>query len=392
MPDTRIIAVNPRFRLAMAAVLAAVICIAASAPAFSQTKKDLSDVQSTLEEKKAAAAELKKKSAALNKEIGKIEDDLVSKAKNLRSLETKLGALDGDLKKLRQERAQIEKKLENDRTSIVHMVSSMQRMRRLPPQTLVSDPSNARRTVHASAALRIIMPQIETRARDLSKKIEDLNATEEAINKKSDEHGKAKSKLASQQKSLNLLLVTQKKTLSATEKQRAAEEAEAKELASKAKSLEDLLRKIAERAKAAQKKTASKGAAPGVDRKPPPGLVLPVYGNIRTAYGEKDELGAKSLGITIVGGNRATVVSPLAGKVKFAGPFQKFKQILIIEHSDGFHSLIAGLDVIDTAVGASVRASQPVGKLSATAAPKLYYELRSNGAPINPEKALARAK
>ena len=45
----------------------------------------------------------------------------------------------------------------------------------------------------------------------------------------------------------------------------------------------------------------------------------------------------------------------------FAGPFRGYGQILIIEHGDGYHSLLAGLDRIDGAVGQWLVAGEPVG-------------------------------
>jgi septal ring factor EnvC (AmiA/AmiB activator) len=119
-------------------------------------------------------------------------------------------------------------------------------------------------------------------------------------------------------------------------------------------------------------------------------MLLPVQGRIRVGFGETDELGGRSKGVTFIVRSGATVVTPLAGKVKFAGPFQKYKQILIIEHRGGYHSLIAGLGRIDTVVGASLDAGEPVGSAdNSSSESRVYYELRQNGEPVNPQKLLA---
>jgi septal ring factor EnvC (AmiA/AmiB activator) len=58
---------------------------------------------------------------------------------------------------------------------------------------------------------------------------------------------------------------------------------------------------------------------------------------------------------------------------------------LIIEHGDGYHSLLAGLERIDVTVGQVLVAGEPVGIVkSGEEKPSLYLELRRNGQPIDP--------
>ena len=125
----------------------------------------------------------------------------------------------------------------------------------------------------------------------------------------------------------------------------------------------------------------------------PANVTLPVSGTVRTAFGDKDDYGSKSQGITFNAPAGATVVTPLAGTVKFAGSFQKYKQILIVEHAGGYHSLIAGLGRIDTVVGATLAAGEPVGIAEKTEdGARIYYELRQDGEPVNPRKLLTARK
>ncbi|HEY0837104.1 MAG TPA: peptidoglycan DD-metalloendopeptidase family protein, partial [Azospirillum sp.] len=116
---------------------------------------------------------------------------------------------------------------------------------------------------------------------------------------------------------------------------------------------------------------------------------LPVGGRIVTRFGEHDRFGATSRGLTISARPGMTVVAPYAGSVMFAGPFRGYGQILIVEHSNGYHSLIAGLGRIDTAVGKHVTAGEPIALMPADGSPDLYFELRRHGQPINPQRGAA---
>jgi septal ring factor EnvC (AmiA/AmiB activator) len=65
--------------------------------------------------------------------------------------------------------------------------------------------------------------------------------------------------------------------------------------------------------------------------------------------------------------------------------------MVIIEHGKNYHSLVAGLSKIDTVIGQSVMAGEPIGSLGSARSgrPALYYELRQNGKPINPSRVFA---
>jgi septal ring factor EnvC (AmiA/AmiB activator) len=119
-------------------------------------------------------------------------------------------------------------------------------------------------------------------------------------------------------------------------------------------------------------------------------MVYPASGTLALRYGELDEFGVSSKGLTLITRAGAVVVAPYDGQVEFAGPFKGYGQILIIQHGDGYHSLLAGLDRIDGAVGDWLVAGEPVGAMgSGEPKPRLYLELRHNGQPINPLPWLA---
>ena len=97
-----------------------------------------------------------------------------------------------------------------------------------------------------------------------------------------------------------------------------------------------------------------------------------------------------SKGLTIAARPGATVVSPFDGTViAFAGPFRGYGELLIIEHTEGYHTLLAGLGRIDGTVGQRVLAGEPVGLMGDEKAAALYVELRRDGQPINPLPWLA---
>jgi septal ring factor EnvC (AmiA/AmiB activator) len=80
-------------------------------------------------------------------------------------------------------------------------------------------------------------------------------------------------------------------------------------------------------------------------------------------------------------------LSPAAGKIIFSGPFRGYGLILIVEHRDGYHSLLAGLGRLDATVGRAVDPGEPIGAMGEGGdhAPVLYFELRRQGLTLNPQ-------
>jgi septal ring factor EnvC (AmiA/AmiB activator) len=122
-------------------------------------------------------------------------------------------------------------------------------------------------------------------------------------------------------------------------------------------------------------------------------LPFPVMGRLSSKYGEArqvaGEAGLMAKGITITSRPGAQVVAPFDGIIAFSGPFRGYGQLLIIEHSEGYHTLLAGMGHIDARVGQRVLAGEPVGIMENDGAPALYVELRRDGQPINPLPWLA---
>jgi septal ring factor EnvC (AmiA/AmiB activator) len=115
-------------------------------------------------------------------------------------------------------------------------------------------------------------------------------------------------------------------------------------------------------------------------------MPYPARGPLAIRFGQMNETGMPARGVTIETRPGAQVVAPYDGEVAFAGPFRGYGLLLIIEHTEGYHTLLAGMARIDSAVGQRLVAGEPVGVMEAASEdkPLLYFELRRQGQPINP--------
>jgi septal ring factor EnvC (AmiA/AmiB activator) len=124
--------------------------------------------------------------------------------------------------------------------------------------------------------------------------------------------------------------------------------------------------------------------APGTAPPPAPRGVYrtPVAGRLVTGFDEVSDSGVRSRGLTFVTAPRARVVAPAAGTIRYARRFRDYGIIVIIDHADGWTSLVTGLAATDAKPGDRVAMGAPLGTAPGDA-PSITVELRRQGRPVD---------
>jgi murein hydrolase activator len=120
-------------------------------------------------------------------------------------------------------------------------------------------------------------------------------------------------------------------------------------------------------------------------------LAVPVSGTIARRFGDAPiEAGATAnQGLSLAALPGAAAVAPFDGRVIYAGPFRNLGLVLIIRHGGLYYSLLAGLGRIDIKADQWVLAGEPVGAMPEGSGGALYFELRRDGRPVDPQPWLA---
>jgi septal ring factor EnvC (AmiA/AmiB activator) len=80
------------------------------------------------------------------------------------------------------------------------------------------------------------------------------------------------------------------------------------------------------------------------------------------------------------------------GRVVHAGWFKGYGNLIIVDHGGGYHTLVAHLATMRTAMGEDVEAGEVLGTVGDSGSlkgPYLYFELREKGKPVDPRPWLA---
>ena len=400
-----------------ALLISALLMALAASPVLAETEtptppkkeRSLSTLREKVEEEKARQKELDKQAELQQKELKDVKKNLIKTADAVQKNEKSLQQLEQEIAVLRVKKTKIAGDLNKDRESLSGLIIALERIRRLPPETLVARPGAPRETAQAATALGAILPELNRRAEELKARIAELNVLEASLEKNQTELKASRDKLKSEKVKMDTLVVSRSKLFEATQNDLKAQQKAVEDATREAKNFEELIARVERQNRLAEKERLKKkqksrlnedDAAPsGRTRNEDertlaatlPGLgaaQLPVSGVVKARYGEKDDIGAVSEGIRIEGRPDAVVVAPMGGVVRYAGDFKSYGNIILLEHKNNYHSLIAGLNRIDTVVGQSVDSGEPIGSLGTRSGsrPTLYYELRLNGKPVNPAR------
>lgn len=125
-------------------------------------------------------------------------------------------------------------------------------------------------------------------------------------------------------------------------------------------------------------------------------LPAPVAGTIMVGFGPRMDPATKTptvhSGLSIKAPLGEPVRAVAKGRVVHAGWLRGFGQLLIVDHGDGFHTLMAHLSRINVQGGDTVARSDVVayvGDSESLEGPALYFELRAHGRPVDPQRWLA---
>ena len=108
---------------------------------------------------------------------------------------------------------------------------------------------------------------------------------------------------------------------------------------------------------------------------------LPVEGRLLTGVGEISDGGVHSRGLTFAADPEAPVVAPAAARVAYAGPFRSYGHVVILDHGNGWATVVTNLAAVSVARGQRIAAGTLLGR-AGPQSPRVTVELRRAGRPV----------
>jgi len=407
-----------------ATTFAAIAAVAVAVP-FGMAQRDvaLMEPQQAQAELERAARESQRAEARAERLSQEAEDateaadktarEAAAIAARVQGAEADITAARAKFSLARSQRVALSAKLAERRQPLVRLTSALQTTARRPLALSALQPGSLKDLVYVRAVLDSAVPEIRNRTAALRSDLEEGRALERQAQQALASLRNSEEDLQAKRAELGALEARQRLASRDARSTAAREGERALALAEEARDLDGLIDQIdkaaglrrelavlpgpsmrpsglAEPTADVTEEAANAEEASAIDPAPSPtpaaapqGFQLPVQGRTIAGFGALRDSGSRSTGLSLAPSAGAQVVAPATGRVAFSGPYRGFGRIVIIEHPDGWTSLITGLDRANVEVGDELIGGSPIG-VAAQEEPAITLELRNGGTPVNP--------
>ena len=386
------------------------------------SKADLAKMEREVQAQNLEHKKLQAQATQISLELTRISKDMIASAKQIQNSEEKISRMESELETLRADLKKAEENFVVEDDNLIKTLSALQNLALKPTEALFVQPLTPVEIIRSAMLLREAVPYLQENATRIREDLEKIENQKNLVEKQVARIIRQKKILENEHEQMKALVQRKSKIRNAVEIKSVKAKKKVERLASQANDLRDLLNKLekqrqeklrrqeeerrrlaelkaaeARRAAEETKKLEEKQRADLIKFKPEVinevgenfvkakgHLLRPARGPVVTAYGEQMSKGVTSKGIIIKTRSQAQVISPYDGTVIFAGPFRGYGNLIIIEHGQGYLSLLAGLEEVDCELGQMLLAGEPVGQMPESGDARLYVELRKDNHPVNP--------
>ena len=362
-------------------------------------QRKLQQTQKQLKEEKERAAAARARETSLLAELEENERRLAAKQREVARLEERITKAQGDVQLFRGEITRLEGQRAGQEHALARRLRAMYRVHAqggaLPVILSNDDPVARANAVRHLASLAALDARLIQEYRGTSEKLADRKGREESRQRELaglHEDGKR------EQAEVDREAAKRRTLLAKVRDERAYHERMVGELTEASQRLEAFIREL----QAKQRKLAKVPPPKGGIEPPTIGfaglkgrLPWPTEGRIVTGFGAQvhPRFGTRTFrnGVDIEAAEGRDVNAVHPGHVVYTGWFKGYGNLIILDHGGEYYTLYAHIAEIEAKEGEDVRLGQRIGTVGDTgslAGPRLYFEVRYQGKPQDPEQWL----
>jgi septal ring factor EnvC (AmiA/AmiB activator) len=346
-----------------------------------ETREAIRDLERTLEERRAALHALENLLATAARSANESRHELreLTRARSRQAARV-------DEAQVRVETAR--ERLEAERQAAAALVRDQWQRRRHPPRFALSDGQNR----HQSQFSARVREAREQALAGLHERLETLDAARAELAREQTVLARKEERMREVVADLEEEEARRRAALAELELAIEDEALELDRLQRNAETLEAVIAEVEGRGIQSRATERDMPERPAVDFAELKGeLPLPAEGPVLRRFNESRGSGLRSRwrGTVLGVANGEPVRSVHAGEVVYADWMQGYGFLVIVDHEDGYLTLYSNLEEILVAEGEMVAGGEQLalaGRGSAAIAPGLYFEIRHNGGPLNPER------
>jgi len=390
-------------------LVAVVALLAVAAPTLAQTpRKDdpiqaeqrkLRQTEQQLRDEKRKAAEARARETSVLAELEQVEQRLSDKHKEITRLDTRITRTLGEVTGLRGEIQQLQKQRAGQELALSRRLRAMYKVHAqggaLPLLLSGDDPVARAVAVRHLTSLAALDARLIQEYRGTSDRLDDRRRREEARQR---ELADLKADAQREQTDADRDAAKRRVLLARVRDERTYHERMVGELTEATRRLEAFISDLQAKQRRLARVPPPKGAVvpPGVGFGTLRGrLPWPTEGRIIAAFGAQvhPRFGTRTFrnGVDIEANEGKDVAAVFGGHVVYTGWFKGYGNLIILDHDNEYYTLYAHMAEIGVKEGDDVRQGQRIGTVGDTGSldgPRLYFEVRYQGKPQDPEQWL----
>ena len=390
-------------------LVAAVALLAVAAPVLAQAPKKEDPIQAEqrrlrqteqqLRDEKRKAAEARARETSVLAELEQVEQRLTDKLKDIARLDTRITRTQAEMTGLRGEIQQLQKQRASQEQALSRRLRAMYKVHAQGgalPLLLSGDDQVARAVaVRHLTSLAALDARLIQEYRGTSDRLDDRRRREETRQR---ELADLKSDAKREQTEADRDAAQRRVLLAKVRDERAYHERLVGELTEAARRLEAFIGDLQARQRRLARVPPPKGgiAPPGIGFGTLRGrLPWPTEGRIIAAFGAQvhPRFGTRTFrnGVDIEANEGREVSAVFTGHVIYTGWFKGYGNLIILDHDNEYYTLYAHMAEVGVKEGDDVRQGQRIGTVGDTGSlegPRLYFEVRYQGKPQDPEQWL----
>jgi septal ring factor EnvC (AmiA/AmiB activator) len=396
--------VSPTRRLlAVLALVSLTSPVLAQAPrkddSIQAEQRKLRQTEQQLRDEKRKAAEARARETSLLADLDQVERQLADKQKQIARLDGRISRTQSEVAGLRGEIQQLQKHRAGQEQALSRRLRAVYKMHAqggaLPLLLSGDDPVARAVAVRHLTSLAALDARLIQEYRGTSDRLDDRRHREETRQR---ELADLKSDAQREQADADRDAAKRRGLLAKVRDERAYHERMVGELTEAARRLEAFIGDLQAKQRRLARVPPPKGgiAPPGVGFGSLRGrLPWPTEGRISAAFGAQvhPRFGTRTFrnGVDIEANKGLDVAAVHGGHVIYTGWFKGYGNLVILDHDNEYYTLYAHMADIGVREGDDVRQGQRLGTVGDTGSlegPRLYFEVRHQGKPLDPEQWL----
>jgi septal ring factor EnvC (AmiA/AmiB activator) len=378
---------------ALAAMLAAGSLAGAQVPAIADQQQRLRAAQAQSQAAQARSQALERAAAGERDRAVQARAQEAAAAERIKAAEADIQAAQARIAIVDRLFAAQRARVAEGQGPVVRLIAALQSMARRPPVLGLVQPGSTEDIVHVRAVLGTTMPIVAARTADVRAELGRVRRLRIAAEAAVASLREGRTRLEDERNALVQLEARHRLRSNELGRSAMVESDRAMAMGERARDIVDQM----ETAGAASEIQADLAMLPGPLPRPQDGQAvaarvrqrsaapyrLPVTGRLVTGLGELSATGVRARGVTLACAANAQAVAPAGGTIVYAAGFRDYGGVVIIDHGQGWTSLVSGLGALSVRVGDKVAQGRTIGRAAGGDAPRVTVELRRRGTPMD---------